>query len=155
MRHRRLWSLAILEWSNIALQWFIWFGYIGLPATGTNVVGFVLFAWLLAQGGAYWFLKLRQLQLRLPRLPGISAFRALRMLNVVLLVAGGAVVVLGVVRNPGAASWPGLGFAVFAVLEHVNYFHVQLMHDTRADWRRLRSSGLRRSHLAADLRTAR
>jgi hypothetical protein len=41
------------------------------------------------------------------------------------------------------------------VFEHVNYFHVQLMYDTRADVRRLRASGLRRSHLAADLRAAR
>jgi hypothetical protein len=36
-----------------------------------------------------------------------------------------------------------------------HYFHWQLMHDTRADWRRLRASGwLRRSFLSADLAAA-
>jgi hypothetical protein len=57
-----------------------------------------------------------------------------------------------VLVGPGAGSWPGLGFAVFAVLEHVNSFHVQLMHDTAADLRRLRTTGLHASHLARDLR---
>jgi hypothetical protein len=152
LKRRRLRWLAVLEWCNIPLQGLIWFGYVGLPTTVANVVGFGLFAWVLVQGGAYWLLKLRQLHLRLPRLPGIRAFGALRTINVVMLLAGGVLVVSSVARQPGIGSWPGLGFAVFAILEHINYFHVQLMHDTRADWRRLRSSGLRRSHLAADLR---
>ena len=53
--------------------------------------------------------------------------------------------------RPGRGSWLGLGFALFAVLEHVNYFHLQLMHGTRADLRRLLATGLHRSHLATDL----
>ena len=44
----------------------------------------------------------------------------------------------------------------FAGLEHVNYFHVQLMHDTRADWAYLlRHRRLRRAPLADDLRRTR
>jgi hypothetical protein len=37
------------------------------------------------------------------------------------------------------------------VLEHVNYFHIQLMHDTSNDVRRLLRRGFRRSSLARNL----
>jgi hypothetical protein len=48
--------------------------------------------------------------------------------------------------------WPGLGLWLFALLEHVNYFHVQLSHQTRADLARLvRTRRLRRSHLSRDM----
>ena len=53
--------------------------------------------------------------------------------------------------DPGAGTWPGLGFALFAVLEHGSYFHVQLMYDNAGDLRYLRRHGLRRAHLARDL----
>ncbi|MBP2402953.1 hypothetical protein SNS2_1565 [Streptomyces netropsis] len=46
---------------------------------------------------------------------------------------------------------PGLCFALFAVLEHVNHFHTQLMYDTAEDRRALRENGLRRAHPARDL----
>jgi hypothetical protein len=120
----------------------VWREVQGQPATptGTN-----------CEGG-YKGIQLRQ---RRRRLPGAGAFRWLRALNVVALLLGAAVVGAGVVRMPGAGSLPGAVLLVGAALEHVNHFHVQLMHDTRADLRRLRSSGLRRSHLAADLRAAR
>jgi hypothetical protein len=54
-------------------------------------------------------------------------------------------------------SWvPGLLLYGLAVAEYVNYFHWQLMHDTRADLRRLLRTGrLQRSHLYADLRETR
>ncbi|MER7128156.1 hypothetical protein ABT338_04230, partial [Streptosporangium saharense] len=70
------------------------------------------------------------------------------------LLAGGAVVAgTGIAGGAsGTQVWPGPALWVFAVLEHVNYFHVQLMHDTRADLARLvRTRRLRRSHLARDL----
>jgi hypothetical protein len=45
-----------------------------------------------------------------------------------------------------------MGLLGFAWLEYVNYFRVQLMHDTRSDLRRLvRTRRLRRSWLATDL----
>ncbi|MET7638980.1 hypothetical protein [Streptomyces sp. NPDC005438] len=56
-----------------------------------------------------------------------------------------------VLEEPGAGSVAGLCFALFAVLEHVNYFHVQLMYDNPADLRALCRNGLRRAHLARDL----
>ncbi|MEV4892856.1 hypothetical protein AB0K48_26090 [Nonomuraea sp. NPDC055795] len=57
----------------------------------------------------------------------------------------------------GAQVWPGVALWVFALLEDVNFFHLQLMHDTRADLAHLMMTRrLRRSHLALDLaRTSR
>jgi hypothetical protein len=152
---RRLGSLAALELINVPLQGFVWFGVVGLPPTASNLLGFSLVTLLLLQGAAYWLAKRGQLRRQAQHLPAVAAFRIARLINPVLLGAGLAVTATAVFVAPGVATWPGLGFAAFAVLEYVNYYHVQLMHDTVADVRRLRSRGLRPSHLARDLRAVR
>ena len=148
---RRLRSLAFGESINIPLQSGLWFGVIGLPATVANLVGFGLFLMVLVEGTGYWAAKLHQIRTRRRDLPGTAVFRVARIANAPLLAVGVAVTGYAVVTAPGWSSVPGLGFAAFAVLEHVNYFHVQLAHGTATDLRRLRSVGLRRSHLARDL----
>lgn len=148
---RRLRSLAVMELVNIPLQAVLWFGLMGFPVTPANVAGFALFALLLVEGAAYWATKLRQLAARRRVLPGVAAFAFARRANVVVLALGLILICWSVVTDPGVGSWPGLGFGLFAVLEHVNYFHVQLMYDNAADTRHLRAHGLRRSHLARDL----
>ncbi|MFD1542400.1 hypothetical protein [Nonomuraea guangzhouensis] len=148
---RRLRSLFWLELLNIPLQAVLWFGLVGFPVTAGNSVGFALFALLLVEGAGYWSAKLRQIATRNKSLPGAGAFVIARTGNVAVLAAGLLFIVWAVVTDPGAGSWPGLGFGLFAVLEQVNYFHVQLMYDTAADLRYLRSRGLRRAHLARDL----
>ncbi len=140
-----------LELLNVPLQAWVWFGAVGLPVTAVNATGFAAFAVLLVVGAAYWAHKLRQLRrpgLRLPRFFAVARVLLPAALAVVLIVC-----TVAAVRDPGRASWPGLGFALFAVLEHINYFHTQLMYDTRADLRRLFRSGLQRAHLARDLRS--
>ncbi|GLX01906.1 hypothetical protein Misp02_59920 [Microtetraspora sp. NBRC 16547] len=142
--------LALLEMGNIPFQALVWFGLVGLPVTTANFVGFALVAVLLTQGALYWAAKLRQL--RKPGvLPGAQAFLIARVTDVPLLVTGLTITAGAVVADPGRDSWPGLAFALFAVLEYINYFHVQLMHDTAADLRSLANGGLRPSHLARDL----
>lgn len=148
---RRLRSLTVAELINVPLQAFVWFGLLDFPATVASVAGFAAFTLLIVEGGAYWAAKLRQVGTRRSDLPGLGVFRAARRANVPLLAVALAIGGYAVVTEPGRGSWLGLGFALVAVLEHVNYFHVQLMHDTRADLRRLWSSGLHRSHLARDL----
>jgi hypothetical protein len=148
---QRLRSLACLELLNIPLQAVIWFGVVGFPVTAANIVGFALFALVLLEGAGYWFAKLRRLASRRRSLPGAGAFVIARKSNVALLTVGLLFIGWTVVTDPGAGSWPGLAFGLFAVLEHVNYFHVQLMYDTAKDFRYLRSRGLRRAHLARDL----
>lgn len=150
---RRLRSLAAMELLNIPLQAWVWFGVVGLPVTAPNLIGFGLFALLLVEGSCYWAAKLYQLRTRAVVLPAESVFRTAWAANPVLLAAGLVVTGYAVITGPASGTWPGLVFAAFAALEHVNYFHVQLMYDTSADLRRLRSAGLRRSHLARDLRS--
>ncbi|WP_410536875.1 hypothetical protein [Streptomyces sp. KL2] len=152
---RRLRSLAALELLNVPLQAFVWSGVLGLPATAVNAVGFGLFALLLLEGAGYWLAKLRQIAVPGAPLPAAGAFAAARTVNAVLLAAGVLFTARAVADDPGSGTWPGLGFALFAVLEHVNYFHLQLMYDTAEDLRMLRRHGPRRSHLARDLAAAR
>lgn len=152
---RRLGSLSALEIINVPLQGFIWFGVLGLPLTAPNLLGFSLVALLLVEGAGYWFAKRVQVRRGRRRVPAIAAFRVARLANLFFLGLGLAITATAALVKPGLATWPGLGFALFALLEHVNYFHVQLMHDTTADLVRLRSRGFRRSHLARDLRAVR
>jgi hypothetical protein len=127
---------------------------LGLPSAS----GLALCSAELAIGSAYWHLKLRQLTagtMEQP-LPGLQWFRLARNVMAVLLALGAPAWLVPAVRGVGdvgvaigAAAW------TLALLEHVNYFHRQLMHDTRADVRRLLSTRrLRRSFLALDLARA-
>ncbi|MEH1100238.1 hypothetical protein [Micromonospora sp. CPCC 205561] len=152
---RRLRSLAGWELLNVPLQAWLWFAVLGVPPTAVNLAGFGAVAGLLAVGAAYWALKLRQLRRGEPRLPGRRHFATARVALPVLLAAVVTACAVAAVRAPGARSYPGLAFGLFAALEYVNYFHVQLMHDNRADLRRLAAVGFRRAHLARDLRVSR
>ncbi len=129
----------------------VWFGWLEFPPTPANLAGLAAFALLLLEGAAYWLLKIRQLRSHAPQLPGIVVFRVLRIVNLPLIAAALAVTVSAAIISPGRGSFLGLGLALFGAIEHINYFYVQLMHDTMADLRRLFSVGLRRSHLARDL----
>ncbi|WP_239648744.1 hypothetical protein [Nocardiopsis chromatogenes] len=129
-------TLALLEWLN-ALVLFpavarLW----PMPPSAPNLAGFGLLVLFLAEGGAYWWLKYRQL-LGGRRLPaGLPAFRVLRIANPLLLAAGAAVVGAGFASGaPWTHTWPGAALWAFAAVEQANYFHLQLSHGTRADWR--------------------
>ncbi len=153
---RRLRSLAIGELVNVPLQTAVWFGVVGVPTTAANLFGFALVTLLLLEGAAYWTVKLRALSAGSgAALPGAAVFAAARVVNLVLLGLGVPLTALAVVDAPGTGSIPGLLFALFAVLEHVNYFHTQLMYDTPEDRRSRRRNGRRRAHLARDLERAR
>lgn len=146
-------SLAVLELVNVPLFALVLFRLLGVPATPANLVGFGLFALLLVQGSAYWWLKVRQLRARAPRPAGMPLFRVLKPVNVLLLLAGGAVILWGLTTDVRwTRVWPGLGLWLFTILEYVNYFHVQLSHQTGADLARLwRTMRLHRSHLSRDM----
>ncbi|WP_411109929.1 hypothetical protein [Streptomyces sp. c-19] len=153
---RRLRSLAVGELVNVPLQAAVWFGVVGVPVTAANILGFALVTLLLLEGAAYWTVKLRALSAGgAAPLPGASVFAAARVANLVLLGLGVPLTVLAVADAPGTGTIPGLLFTLFAVLEHVNYFHTQLMYDTPEDRRGRRRNGRRRAHLARDLERAR
>lgn len=150
---RPLRSLAVLELVNVPLFAAVLFGFLGVPPSPANLAGFALFAVLLVQGSAYWWLKVHQVRTRARRPAGMPVFRLLRWADGPLLLAGGAVVAAAFSEGePWARVWPGLGLGLFALLEYVNYFHVQLSHQTRADLSRLlRTRRLHRSHLSRDM----
>ncbi|WP_160049911.1 MULTISPECIES: hypothetical protein [unclassified Nocardiopsis] len=142
---------TVLELVNIPLLAVALFHFPGVPPAPANLVGFGLFALLLVQGSAYWWAKAHQLRARSRRPAGLPVFRVLRRVDPVLFLAGGALIGWALADGaPWTRVWPGLW--LFALLEHVNYFHVQLSHQTRADLSRLlRTRRLRRSHLSRDL----
>lgn len=149
---RRMGTAAALEAFNAGWLALVLFVVAGVPASTANLAGFAVLGALLLEGSAYWTLKRRQLRAGARRPSGLTVLRALRRANVVVLAGALVVLAVAAARQPGLEVWPGLAFWAFAVLEHVNYFHVQLSHQSRADLRRLlRTRRLRTAHLAADL----
>lgn len=126
-----------------------------LPVAAVAIVSVILL-----QGTFYWHLKLHSVRTRCARLPGYfwRTFALLRFVNLVLL--GGFVLLSAALsgRSDADSGWTAVSWGLFglAVLEHVNYYHYQLMHDNVRDisylWRHRR---IRRSPLALDLMAAR
>ncbi|WP_017594942.1 hypothetical protein [Nocardiopsis potens] len=153
---RRIRGLAVAEplcipvFAAVALLW-------EMPFSTANTVGLGLLFLVLAEGGAYWWAKRRQLVRGLPLPPGMPVFAVLKRVNLALLAAGAAAIAAApLLGDTGTRFWPGVLLWLFAVVEQVNYFHVQLSHDNRADLARLlRTRRLHRSHLARDLDRAR
>lgn len=144
---RRLWSLATGELVSVVVLPWVAYGLIGQPPTPANLLGTALALFVLVQGAVYWLLKLR----RPAAPPGMRTYAVLRRLNPVLLAAALPVLVAALATGPADEAVAGLAFWVLAVLEHINYFHTQLMYDTAADRRRLRTSGLQPAHLGRDV----
>lgn len=111
-------------------------------------------SYLLVQGALYWQLKHGALSASAP-LPGYfyRLFNAFKASNLVLFAAV-AIGFAAKVLDDGwdvQLAWP-LGIFLFAVLEHINYYHYQLMYDTSASVRYvLRNRRLRRAALGVDL----
>jgi signal transduction histidine kinase len=114
----------------------------------------VLVGLMLLQGAHYWHLKLVSMRSREPLpayfRPLYHSFRAADLIALIVMT-----IWLAVMALRGAAktdlAWAAAILA-FAVLEFVNYFGLQLMHDTAADFNYpRRHRRLRRAALATDL----
>ncbi|TVR30308.1 MAG: hypothetical protein EA388_14525 [Nitriliruptor sp.] len=150
-----------MEWANVALLAVVLLWW--LPAqrgldqpqdTWLRLLAYLPVAALLLVGGWYWHRKLHQLR---DGRPMESAMRVLDVLDRVLLrtlLVCSALIVAAWVVWAGTTTdrvW-ATGFVLFSWAEFVNYFRVQLMHDTRSDLKRLVATRrLRASWLAADL----
>jgi len=154
---RRLRNLRNLEWFNIPFLLtilFLMWSDRAIESTWQRLIAYLAVAALLAVGGWYWHLKLHQIG------SGRLIASELAFLEKVRLVAP---IVLMVLTVALAASWFGrlgstadrwwaTGFLVLGWAEYVNYFHLQLMHDTKSDLTRLFTTRrLRKSWLANDL----
>ena len=119
-----------------------------------RVPAMLLLSYILLQGATYWHLKISSLEQRvaLPLYFG-TLFRTLKWSNHIFIVA---MLVSLVAAWANAAQLADLQWAgsllAFAFLEQVNYFHYQLMYDTRGAIASLRRNArLRRAALAVDL----
>ncbi|MRW93163.1 hypothetical protein GJ699_24520 [Duganella sp. FT80W] len=111
-------------------------------------------SYLLVQGALYWQLKHSALSASAP-LPGYfkQLFNSFKVSNLVLFGAVALGFIVEIARSGWSAqlAWP-LGIFLFAVLEHINYYHYQLMYDTSASVRYvLRNRRLRKAALGIDL----
>ena len=122
-------------------------------------VGALLCSWLLWQGAAYWFAKLRALRSREPFRPRLLAvYAALQRANWALLalapLAWVGAALLGAPPRLDLGGVVGILLYLLAVLEQINYYHWQLMYDNRADLAYLREHRrLKRGAIARELAT--
>jgi len=122
-------------------------------------VGALLCSWLLWQGAAYWFAKLRAVRARERLAPGLLAvYAALQRANWALLalapLAWVGAALLGAPPRLDLGGVVGILLYLLAVLEQINYYHWQLMYDNRADLAYLREHRrLKRGAIARELAT--
>lgn len=144
-----LWLALVLLW------WLPSQRGLAIPAaTWQRVLAYVPVAAMLAVGGWYWHRKLQQLSRGRALDDALVVLDRLdRVLPWLLITITGAGVWSWISRTGSVTdrSW-ATALLAMAWAEYVNYFRVQLMHDTRSDLRRLRRTRrLRRSWLASDL----
>jgi len=126
----------------------------GDVAWSLRIAALWLLAYILVQGTLYWHLKLRSLENQTP-LP--SYFRALFLgfkWSNLIAIAAMLMVLLMIDRNTVTDADIGwtVGLLAGAVLEQINYYHYQLMYDTRASFGHLlRNRRLRKAALAIDI----
>ncbi|NBB85443.1 MAG: hypothetical protein GVY12_04365 [Bacteroidetes bacterium] len=140
--------LALLVWWIQSAAPSTWV----LTAFSVGLVCYILF-----QGSLYWHIKEQAIAQRTARMPEYVCrlFTVFRRSSVALLVGFPmiALVLWAMHLTPvRELAWPS-AFAGFAALEYVNYYRVQLMHDTANDLRYLQQyCRLRPAPLASDLR---
>ena len=127
------------------------------PLGGVSIYAMALVAWLLWQGAAYWWLKLRAIRTHSDIAPRYMGwFSVLKKANWVLI---GLLPLFVLARLLGGAAFSSgldvivsLGLYTLAVLEQINYYHYQLMYDNAADWHYLIThKRLKPSKLSQDL----
>lgn len=130
-----------------------WWGSGDDIAWGLRLAALALFTLILVQGTLYWHLKLRSLEDQAP-LPSYfhALFRGFKWSNLTAIAAMLAALLL-LDRNSVSEADIGwsVGLLAGAVLEQINYYHYQLMYDTRASFGHLRRNGLRKAALGLDI----
>lgn len=115
-----------------------------------------IICFILAQGVYYWHLKIREVK-KISELPShfFMTFTNLKILNFLLILL---FPILGVIAKVISefqfqiSIWSMILF-VFAILEFINYYYIQLSHDSKNDLQYLfRHKRLRQSMLYKDLR---
>ncbi|MGI1805410.1 general stress protein [Exiguobacterium sp. TDN 0502] len=144
-----------------------WFGNRVFPQLQFELSAFwmslFLFELFLIQGAWYWYSKSRRLKKEGTSITPESVVRRLhkcRVINLGLLVLTACAFGIDWVRFrselPVSGTQLALLLYVFAILEYINYFHIQLMYDNRSDVQYLiRNRRLKRSALNKDMQRLR
>ena len=124
-------------------------------AWGMRGAALVLVSYILLQGVLYWHLKLQSVVQRQP-LPAYfqPLYRFFKYSNCLIIGAAAAFIapMAGASASAADLAW-SYGLLALAALEQINYYHYQLMYDTRAAFAYLRRNGrLRKAALGLDLK---
>ncbi|WP_373954208.1 general stress protein [Exiguobacterium acetylicum] len=148
----------------IAILPLSWFGnrlfpHLQLFELSAFWMSLLLFELLLIQGAWYWYSKSRRLKKEGTSItpePVVRRLRHCRVINMSLLVLTACAFGIDWMRFRSEFPVYGLRITlflyVFAILEYINYFHIQLMYDNRSDVQYLiQNRRLRRSALYKDM----
>ena len=101
---------------------------------------FILVEFLLLQGTYYWYSKLKRLRNEnnaITPLKVVRQLHALKFVNVILIIAAFVVIIFDVIKWYPSLPKGGLTLTffiyIFAILEFINYFYIQLSYDKFAD----------------------
>ncbi|OZI10469.1 general stress protein [Bacillaceae bacterium SAS-127] len=145
----------------VVVSYFINFAYptLHLYSLYSFWASFLLLEFLLLQGSVYWYVKLKRLKTKNTSVTPIwlvQWLKKLQKVNIGLMIAGGILFVVDVLTwHPSLPT--GLfvaGFIyVFACLEYINYYHIQLSYDNLSDIRYLlKSKRLKQACMSKDFK---
>ncbi len=160
LRHRVQSRLAYL-WKIELTGAFVWSLLVGFwweraKLGAASLIGLALVVWMLLQASFYWYLKLRAHRRRalMSDRTFTRWFKRLRIIDRLALVLAPAGIwwVMGTTITSHNDLVVGMGLWAVALLEYLNYFHWQLLYDSRTEIRRvLRRRRLKAASLARDL----
>jgi hypothetical protein len=103
------------------------------------IYGLLVCTIILLEGQHYWKLKLFRLTNRpIDQEKNIRIFNKLRIINIILIVLIPVILIVQLylsnwtVKEENLFAW-AICANIFAVLEHINYYHIQLMIDNKKD----------------------
>jgi hypothetical protein len=119
---------------------------------------FFLLEFLLVQGIMYWYSKWRRLRSENTSVTPIAIVQRLKKVqiwNIVLMIVVPFIFVFDLVKWYPSLPLKGLSLSafiyLFAILEYINYFHIQLSYDNRSDMKYLvKSKKLKQASLSKD-----
>lgn len=121
--------------------------------TFPHIFAFCILEFILFQGSYYWYLKWKNVKQRkrssLTKAQ-LAIFRFLKIVNLILLVIGIPVIIYQATFSKGLYWY--LFLYAFALLEHINYYHIRLSYMNLEEIKEfIRQKGFRRSILAREL----
>ncbi|MFJ7726675.1 general stress protein [Neobacillus sp. NPDC097160] len=123
-------------------------------------VSFILLEFLLLQGTIYWYAKLKRLRNEKSAITPIKIVRLLhcsKSLNIVMIITAIVAFAFDFIKWYPSFPLGGLSIAffifIFAILEFINYFYIQLSYDNVSDIKNLlKSRKLKKSSLNKDFK---